>query len=73
MGLILKPVLTVDIKRGIVKGRFDLGITAISLAITAGMTWPSIHWCRACGPWGCCCFKYPCGWVSELRLTPRPY
>lgn len=62
LGLTLKPMVTADIKRGKIGGRFDFGVTGISIGVTAGMTHPTIHWCRACGPWGCCCFSYPCGW-----------
>ena len=62
LGLHLKPQMTLDIKRGKVGGRFDLGLDAISIAATAGMTYPDIHWCRQCGPWDCCCIQYPCGW-----------
>ena len=58
----LKPLMTVDAKRGKVGGRFDLGVDVISLGVKAGLTFPSFKMCRACGPWGCCCFSYPCGW-----------
>ena len=61
--LILQPSMTVDMKRGKVGGRFDLGITAISIGIKAGVTYPTIKFCKSCGGCcGCCCIHYPCGW-----------
>ena len=62
LGLVLKPMMIADIKRGKIGGRFDLGLTIIDLEVRAGLTTATIHFCKQCGPWNCCCFHYPCGW-----------
>ena len=64
LGLTFKPVMIADAKEAAVTGRFDLGIEMISLAVQAGIRFPTIKWCEGCA--GCCgfdiCIWYPCGW-----------